>query len=113
MSDPMYPRMTRAHGERRHDLAPRQDDAFTAFSRAVFEPGALDARTKQLIAVAVGHATQCPYCIRAHTKLAARQGASEAEIMEAIWVAVEMKAGAAFAHATLALDTLDDGKPNG
>ena len=110
MSDEIYPRMTRALGERRRGLAPEPDAAFAAFGKAVFAPGALDAKTKQLIAVAVAHATQCPYCIRGHTKLAAREGADEAEIMEAIWVAVEMKAGAAFAHATLALDALGEKK---
>ncbi len=107
MSDDLYPRATRAHAERRRELAPEPDRAFAEFSKAVFAPGALDAQTKQLIAVAVA---QCPYCIRAHTRLAAREGATDAAIMEAIWVAAEMKAGAAFAHATLALDTLDSGQ---
>ena len=49
--------------------------------------------TKQLIAVAVAHVTQCPYCIRGHTRAATRQGATPEEIMEAIWVAAEMRAG--------------------
>jgi alkylhydroperoxidase/carboxymuconolactone decarboxylase family protein YurZ len=50
--------------------------------------------------------TQCPYCIRGHTEAAVRQGATEQEVMEAIWVAAEMRAGAAYAHANLALDTM-------
>ncbi|MGH8143638.1 MAG: carboxymuconolactone decarboxylase family protein, partial [Steroidobacteraceae bacterium] len=69
----------------------------------VFADGAIDARTKQLIAVAVAHVTQCPYCIQGHTKSALRHGASREQIMEAIWVAAEMRAGGAFAHATVAL----------
>jgi AhpD family alkylhydroperoxidase len=73
----------------------------------VFGDGALDRRTKQLIAVAVAHATQCPYCIQGHTKLAHRAGASPEQIMESIWVAAEMRAGGAFAHSTLALHALD------
>ena len=64
-------------------------------------------KTKQLIAVAVAHVTQCPYCIRGHTELALNKGATEQEVMEAIWVAAEMRAGAAYAHANLALDTMN------
>lgn len=72
----------------------------------MFAAGALDARTKQLIAVAVAHVTQCPYCIRAHTKAALRKGAGEHELMEAIWVAAEMRAGGAYAHSALVLDVV-------
>ena len=75
--------------------------------RYVFAAGALDEKTKQLIAMAVAHVTQCPYCIRSHTAAALRKGASEPELMEAIWVAAEMRAGGAYAHSTLALDTAD------
>ncbi len=72
----------------------------------MFAEGALPEKTKQLIAVAVAHTTQCPYCIQDHTRLARRKGASDEEIMEAIWVAAEMRAGGAYAHSTLALDVL-------
>lgn len=92
--------------QERHKLAPAQDDAFHAFSKAVFAEGALSTKTKQLIAVAVAHVTQCPYCIHGHTKAASRHGASAEELMEAIWVAAEMRAGGAFAHSALALDAL-------
>ena len=77
------------------------------FSRQVFAAGALDEKTKQLIAVAVAHVTQCPYCIRGHTTAALRTGAGEPELMEAIWLATEMRAGAAYAHSALALDAAD------
>ena len=50
--------------------------------------------------------TQCPYCIEGHTKAALRAGASPEELMEAIWVAAEMRAGGAYAHSTLMLATL-------
>jgi AhpD family alkylhydroperoxidase len=105
---PMYPRTTPEIATRRKELAPGTHDAFEAFSRAVFADGALPEKTKQLIAVAVAHTTQCPYCITGHTRLAARRGASPEEIMEAIWVAAEMRAGGAYAHSTLALSTLGD-----
>ena len=105
MSRPTYPPATAESARHRHELAPEIDDAFQAFSRQVFSAGALDEKTKQLIAVAVAHTTQCPYCIRGHTKAALRKGASENELMEAIWVAAEMRAGGAYAHATVALDS--------
>jgi AhpD family alkylhydroperoxidase len=62
---------------------------------------------KQIIAVAVAHATQCPYCIKGHTKAARCVGATPQELMEAIWVVAEMRAGAAYAHAALMLDVLE------
>jgi AhpD family alkylhydroperoxidase len=107
MSDRMYPPATRQIAERRRALAPAQQAAFEAFSRAAFADGALPAKLKQIIAVAVAHVTQCPYCIKGHTKAALRAGASEQELMEAIWVAAEMRAGAAYAHAALMLDAAE------
>ncbi len=109
MSDLHFPRATKAHADRRLALTPAAEDAFRAFSAAVFAEGALDARTKQLIAVAVAHVTQCPWCIEGHVKAARREGASDKAIMEAIWVAAEMRAGAAYAHSVKALDLLGDG----
>ncbi|MEB3030666.1 carboxymuconolactone decarboxylase family protein [[Mycobacterium] nativiensis] len=107
MTDGLYPPATAQIYQRRKELTPHTHDAFEAFSKAVFADGALPEKTKQLIAVAVAHVTQCPYCIQGHTKLAHRKGATDAEIMEAIWVAAEMRAGGAYAHSTLALDVLD------
>lgn len=107
MSEALYPKPTKALADRRRALAPDAEAAFRAFSKAVFQDGALSGKTKQLIAVAVAHVTQCPYCIQGHTKSAARQGATPEEIMEAIWVAAEMRAGGAYAHSALALATLD------
>lgn len=102
----VYPPATAEVGRRRKELAPEIHGAFEQFSRAVFRPGALPEKTKQLIAVAVAHTTQCPYCIAGHSQLARRKGASDEEIMEAIWVAAEMRAGGAYAHSTVALHAL-------
>jgi AhpD family alkylhydroperoxidase len=111
MNDKVYPAATRDIAARRRALAPEIHEAFEAFSRAAFAAGALPPRTKQLIAVAVAHVTQCPYCIRGHTKAARAAGATPAELMEAVWVAAEMRAGAAYAHAAIAIDTLDASEP--
>lgn len=107
MAESMFHPTTPEIAKRRKELAPSAHDAFTAFSKAVFADGTLDEKTKQLIAVAVAHTTQCPYCIQGHTKLAHRKGASDEQIMEAVWVAAEMRAGGAYAHSTIALETLD------
>jgi AhpD family alkylhydroperoxidase len=106
MIEQLYPPATRELSEQRSHLAPGPAEAFRAFSQSVFADGALSGKTKQLIAVAVAHVTQCPYCIRAHTSAAMRRAATPAEIMEAVWVAAEMRAGAAYAHSALALDTM-------
>ena len=111
MNDALYPKPSRALAEKRAQLAPEIDAAFRQFSDAVFKDGALPRKTKQLIAVAVAHVTQCPYCIQGHTKAATRDGATPAEIMEAIWVAAEMRAGGAFAHSALALDVIEKSHP--
>jgi AhpD family alkylhydroperoxidase len=102
----VYPLSTAEIRHKRHDLTPNQQAAFEAFSKTVFADGALPAKIKQIIAVAVAHVTQCPYCIAGHTKAALRAGASPEELMEAIWVAAEMRAGGAYAHSTLMLAAL-------
>lgn len=102
----IYPLSTPEIARKRRDLATNQQGAFEAFGKAVFADGALSAKVKQIIAVAVAHVTQCPYCINGHTKAALRAGATPEELMEAIWVAAEMRAGGAYAHSTLMLATL-------
>ncbi|HMY84636.1 MAG TPA: carboxymuconolactone decarboxylase family protein [Saprospiraceae bacterium] len=104
----MYPQATAENAKKKADLAPNQIETWRKFSRSVFKEGVLDEKTKQLIAVAVAHVTQCPYCIKSHVPQAMKKGASKEEIMEAIWVAAEMRAGAAYAHATIALDAMDN-----
>jgi AhpD family alkylhydroperoxidase len=93
----MYPPATRELAQQRRELASAQQTAFDAFGKAVFADGALSAKMKQIIAVAVAHVTQCPYCIKGHTKAARRAGVTPQELMEAVWVAAEMRAGRAYA----------------
>jgi AhpD family alkylhydroperoxidase len=101
----MYPPTTRELAQQRRELAPEAQAAFDALGKAVFADGALPAKVKQIIAVAVAHVTQCPYCIKGHTKAAQRAGSTPQELME--WVAAEIRAGGAYAHSVLMLDTLN------
>lgn len=64
----------------------------------VFKPGALSAREKSLIALAVSHAVQCPYCIDAYTVDTLEKGCSEEEMMEAVHVAGAIRGGASLVH---------------
>jgi AhpD family alkylhydroperoxidase len=102
----LYPQPTREVAELRNRLAPGPAESFRAFSKSVFADGAISSKTKQWIAVAVAHVTQCPYCIRDHTRAALRQGATPEQIMEAIWVSAEMSAGGPYAHSALAMDEI-------
>ncbi len=102
-----YPSATPEIARKRRELTPNQQAAFEAFSKAAFADGALSAKTKQIIAVAVAHVTQCPYCIQGHTRAALRAGATQQELMEAVWVAAEMRAGGAYAHATMMIATAE------
>ncbi|MBU6296633.1 MAG: carboxymuconolactone decarboxylase family protein [Alphaproteobacteria bacterium] len=110
MASPLYPPSSNEIRAKRRDLAPDIQAAFDAFSQRVFSEGALSVKTKEIIALAVAHVTQCPYCIKGHTRSALRAGATPQELMEAIWVAAEMRAGASYAHSTVSLTTMDEGE---
>ncbi len=96
------------HRHKLRQLKPDLAKAFSDFSDAVFKDGALDSKTKNLIALAVGHVTQCPWCIDGHTRAAKRLGASDEQIAEAVFVAMEMRAGAAFTHSAIAMAATED-----
>lgn len=112
MKNISFPEGNKEYAAEKADLAPAQVEAWRNFSKTVFSEGALDKKTKQLIAVAVAHVTQCPWCIKAHTPQAMRAGASKEEIMEAIWIAAEMRAGAAYAHGNIALEAMHEYEEN-
>lgn len=78
-------------------------DAFWAFDKA-FADGAVDAKTRQLIAVAVALTTQCPYCIERHKDAARQAGADDAERAETGVAAAASRAGGAITHATHLFD---------
>ena len=86
-----------------NELAPETMKAFWAFDKLAVADGAIPAKYKELIAVAVAVTTQCPYCIDIHAANARKAGATDAEIAEATIVAAALRAGASITHATHAL----------
>lgn len=82
------------------ELAPAAWEGFLAFDKAALGDGAIPAKTKELIAIAVAMTTQCPYCIEIHAKKAKAAGCTEAEIAEAVMVAAALRAGGAITHGT-------------
>lgn len=73
-------------------------DKFFDYYGNVFKDGALTAREKSLIALAVAHAVQCPYCIDAYTSDALEKGCSEEQMMEAVHVTCAIRGGASLVH---------------
>ena len=73
-------------------------DKFFDYYGSVFAEGALTAREKSLIALAVAHAIQCPYCIDAYTSDTLSKGVDEEQMMEAVHVAGAIRGGASLVH---------------
>ena len=73
-------------------------DKFFDWYGAVFKEGALSEREKSLIALAVAHAVQCPYCIEAYSKDALEKGADLEQMTEAVHVAAAIRGGASLVH---------------
>ena len=87
---------------------PDLSEKFFAWYTAVFAEGALTAREKSLIALAVAHAVQCPYCIDAYSKDALEKGSNVAEMTEAVHVAAAIRGGASLVHGVQMLNHTDD-----
>ena len=77
--------------------------AFTAIAQAALAPKALDAKTKELIALAVSIAVHCDDCIAFHTKAAVEHGATREEVLETLGMAIYMGAGPSAMYASHAL----------
>lgn len=73
-------------------------DKFFSWYSETFKDSALSAREKSLIALAVAHAVQCPYCIDAYSNDAYEKGWSEEQIMEAVHVSAAIRGGASLVH---------------
>lgn len=80
------------------DWSPELGEKFFEYYNSVFEAGALSAREKSLIALAVAHVVQCPYCIDAYTQDGLQRGIEKAEMMEAVHVGAAIKGGATLVH---------------
>lgn len=78
--------------------APELARKFFAYYEDVFRAGALSEREKSLIALAVAHAVQCPYCIDAYTQASLEKGSNLEQMTEAVHVAAAIKGGAALVH---------------
>ncbi|MCB1190608.1 MAG: carboxymuconolactone decarboxylase family protein [Leptospiraceae bacterium] len=80
------------------DFQPQLAKKFFDYYGDVFQDGALSAKEKSLIALAVAHAIQCPYCIDAYTTDSLEKGVSEEEMMEAVHVTAAIRGGASLVH---------------
>ena len=78
--------------------APELAKAFFDWYGKVFEEGELTSREKSLIALAVAHAVQCPYCIDAYTRACLEKGSNLGEMTEAVHVANAIRGGASLVH---------------
>lgn len=91
-------------GEFQKDLA----DKFFNYYGEVFKEGALTAREKSLIALAVAHTLQCPYCIDAYTADTLEKGCDEEQMMEAVHVAAAIRSGSTLVHGVQMMNKVKD-----
>jgi alkylhydroperoxidase/carboxymuconolactone decarboxylase family protein len=87
--------------------APELWEKFLGWYNAVFAEGALTEREKALIALAVSHAVQCPYCIDAYTTGSLEKGATPDQMTEAVHVAAAIRGGASLVHAVQMRNKID------
>lgn len=90
------------------DLQKPMGDKFFSYYAEVFKEGALTAREKSLIALAVAHAIQCPYCIDAYTTDTMEKGCDEEQMMEAVHVAAAIRGGASLVHSTQMINKIKE-----
>lgn len=82
-------------------------DKFFDYYGEVFKEGALSAREKSLIALAVAHTIQCPYCIDAYSTDSLKRGIEKEEMMEALHVATAIRGGASLVHGVQMMNKVD------
>src|SRR5690554_5025876 len=80
------------------EFQPKLAEKFFDYYGEVFKEGALTAREKSLIALAVAHTIQCPYCIDAFTTDTLEKGCDGEQMMEAVHVAAAIRGGASLVH---------------
>ena len=89
------------------EFGPELADKFFDWYGDVFKEGALTEREECLIALAVSHAIQCPYCIDAYTSDSIKKGASESQMMEAVHVAAAIKSGATLVNSVQMMNHIE------
>jgi AhpD family alkylhydroperoxidase len=87
--------------------SPEVMKGFSALAQAALKADALDTRTKELIALAIAVATRCDGCIAFHAEAAMKQGATRAEVLETMGMAVYMGAGPSVMYAAQAVEAFD------
>ncbi len=97
----------RARGKEMQELHPELMKGFSALNRGAATTRHLDAKTRELIGLAVAVTTRCQGCIDAHARKAKSLGASKEEVAEALGVAIALNAGAALTYGLHVLDALD------
>ncbi|MFL1464332.1 carboxymuconolactone decarboxylase family protein [Roseococcus sp. DSY-14] len=102
-----YNAALRARGKELSALHPEMVKGFGALSRGASTTTHLDAKTRELIALAVAVTTRCQGCLDAHARKARVAGATKEEVAEALGVAIALNAGAAFTYTLHALDAMD------
>jgi AhpD family alkylhydroperoxidase len=103
-----YNAAARTQGRALNALHPELVKGFGALSRGAATTRHLDAKTRELIALAVAITTRCDGCIDAHVRKAKVAGATREEMAEALGVAIALNAGAAFTYALHVLDAAGD-----
>ena len=103
-----YNTTARARGRELNGLHPELVKGFGALSRGAATTKHLDAKTRELISLAVAVTTRCDGCIDAHVRKAKVAGATKEEMAEALGVAIALNAGAAFTYALHALDAAEE-----
>ena len=86
------------------EFQPALAEKFFSWYGDVFAEGALTQREKSLIALAVAHAVQCPYCIDAYSTDSLQKGATEEMMMEAVHVAAAIRGGASLVHGVMMMN---------
>ncbi|MCX6140368.1 MAG: arsenosugar biosynthesis-associated peroxidase-like protein [Candidatus Kapabacteria bacterium] len=90
------------------EFQPALAEKFFSWYGDVFAEGALSQREKSLIALAVAHAVQCPYCIDAYSTDSLQKGATEEMMMEAVHVAAAIRGGASLVHGVMMMNKVKE-----
>ena len=107
MSRPYYQSQDLKKFKNITDWSPELGTKFFEYYNSVFQEGALSSREKSLIALAVAHTVQCPYCIDAYTQDGLQRGIERNEMMEAVHLAAAIRGGASLVHGVQMMEVYD------